>query len=260
MAPFVLLALAAAPAQQTIAFPEWTAIDVKPALATFFADQVAESMREDGLVVITSAEIVSLLGQQRQAQLTGCTEGSESCLAELSQALGAELTLVGSVARLDESFEVRLKVVRANSAKVIAETTVSAKGQTALLPELSAAGHRLAQQLHPGAPKASSSKALAWLTAGAGVVVAGIGGGLLVAANSQYDSLSRYLAANAVNSAAREMASTGKGLQTGGWVCVGAGAAALVAGVVLLLLPSSPAAPVVSLGPNGVSFGFAGAF
>lgn len=260
MAPFVLLALAAAPAQQTIAFPEWTAIDVKPALATFFADQVAESMRKDGLVVITSAEIVSLLGQQRQAQLTGCNEGSESCLAELSQALGAELTLVGSVARLDESFEVRLKVVRANSAKVIAETTVSAKGQTALLPELSAAGHRLAQQLHPDAAPKSGSKTLAWLTAGAGLVVAGTGAGLLVAANAQYSDLSRYLTMNAVNATAREMATRGNDLQTGGWICVGVGAAALVTGIVMLFLPSSPAAPVASFGPHGATFGLAGAF
>jgi hypothetical protein len=259
MAPLVLIALAAAPAPQTIACPAWTTIDVKPELANFFGDQVADALRKDGFTVITNAEITTLIGQQRQAELTGCNEQSQSCLAELSQALGADLTLTGSVARLDESFEVRLKIVRAMTAKVIAETTVSAKGQTALLPELTAAGHRLAQQLHPGSVHAEPSRWTAWLTVGGGVVIAGLGAALLVGASSAYQDLSNNLMKYDL-ATVQQKVNTGSGLQTGGWVCVGIGAAALVTGVVMLFMPPSSMAPVVSMGPTGASVGVAGAF
>src|SRR4051812_20243769 len=90
---------------KTVASPTWATVDVKPELAGFYADHLAQALRAQGLSVITASEMRTLLSEQRQLQLLGCNADS-SCLAELANALGTQLTLMGSIARLDESLEV----------------------------------------------------------------------------------------------------------------------------------------------------------
>lgn len=103
-----------------------------------------------------------------------------------------------------------------------------------------------------------------WIPLGAGVVVAAAGGVSLWQARVQYDRLSDPSRPPLTPDEERSAVSTGKTLQTVGWVGVGLGAAAAVAGAVLLALPPSTdggaaVQPVASVAPDGsVWLGLAG--
>jgi hypothetical protein len=61
-----------------------------------FSEMLVSSVDQTGLFkVISSAEIATLLGAERQRQLMGCSD--DSCLTELTEALGARLLLQGQV-------------------------------------------------------------------------------------------------------------------------------------------------------------------
>ena len=47
--------------------------------------------------VVTSADIQTLLGVERQKQLIGCSDSASSCTAELAGAMGSRFVLSGSV-------------------------------------------------------------------------------------------------------------------------------------------------------------------
>lgn len=102
-----------------------------------------------------------------------------------------------------------------------------------------------------------------WIPLGAGVVVAAAGGVSLWQARVQYDRLTGTTQPPLSADEEQSAVSTGKTLQTVGWIGVGVGAAAAVAGVVMLALPPAPqgtsAHPVVSVAPDGsVWLGLAG--
>src|SRR5438045_1366398 len=78
-------------------------VEVKPELAAFYADRLAQGLRERGLKVITWSEMGALLSQQRQLELLGCADDNSACMTELANALGTELTLMGSIAKLDQT-------------------------------------------------------------------------------------------------------------------------------------------------------------
>ncbi|MBK7861160.1 MAG: hypothetical protein IPJ65_21620 [Archangiaceae bacterium] len=194
-----------------------------------FTAALAQSLRASGIEVVTSDEIAVLLGAERQRQLLGCSE-SESCLAELGNALGTSATLKGNVARLDAVYQVQLTVL-GNDTRIIAETSARASDEPALLDPLDEAARALARQL--GAKLPRRLKPVAWVPGLLGLLSGAAGTVMLAQSKSDYDTLthSSFSAGDA-----ERVANRGSALQTGGFVALGVGTALLVAGVLLFLL------------------------
>lgn len=115
------LLLAAGPAR-----PKLVVLDlvggagIEPAAAQTLTETVAaEAGRRGVFEVISSREVASLIGLERQKALLGCSSEASSCLAELSGALGADLVLSGTVARMGEAWTMTLQTVDARSSKNI---------------------------------------------------------------------------------------------------------------------------------------------
>lgn len=116
--------------------------------ADFVSEQFgARLATEPGFEVTTRKAIATLLGLERQRQLLGCADDSTSCMEELAGALGADVVLVGELARLDASTQANLRAVDARGAKVLHVVTVRAASQEALLDGLDGAVHELADAL-----------------------------------------------------------------------------------------------------------------
>src|SRR4051812_37993383 len=61
--------------------------------------------------LITSTDVGTLLGVERQRQLLGCGDESTSCVAELSGALGARFIMTGAITRLGSTWQLTLQTV-----------------------------------------------------------------------------------------------------------------------------------------------------
>src|SRR5512140_1503956 len=65
----------------------------------------AELRQQSGASVITARDLASLLSLEKQKQMLGCT--TESCMAELAGAVGADRVVAGDVAKLEKSLVVQ---------------------------------------------------------------------------------------------------------------------------------------------------------
>lgn len=253
----------AAPAPRTIAAPSWSTIDVKPELASFYSDHLAVTLREDGFKVITQSEIAAIIGSERQAELLGCTEAAKSCMAELANALGADLTLIGSIAKLEDTYRLHLKLIKAHAGAVLSEVEVEAKGEKAVLDELIRAGHRLTEPLRPAAPRASL-RSRSWIAFGGAAVCVVAGAFFFAGAADRYDTVKYELTSPMVahSQQVKSDVSAGKGWQLAAWITMGVGVAAAAAGVAMVIFgaPAEPAAPVVRLSPSANGFVLSGSF
>lgn len=256
----LLLLLAAAP---RLAVPNPSTVNVKPELAQFMSDQVARVLRQQGLSVVTASEIQTLLSAERQRELMGCGAESQSCMAELSNALGVDMTVMVTVARLDDSFRGSVKVV-GSDAKVRAEETIEASGEKQLLERLEQAAANIGQAI---VDPQSAVKTPALRRAGVGL---GIGGAAIAVTGALFLSIAAISSASIDDALkqrppnlqeAETLAQGGKIFQTLGWVFVGGGAAAVAAGVAMFVL-GAPSRVQVSFAPapGGGSFVLGGSF
>jgi hypothetical protein len=115
--PSLLLAavLAATP---KLAIPEFSGVNLAPNEATLYANALAGALSRGGLEVLTSRDLATLLGMERQKQLLGCSESS--CFTELVGALGADAVVLGDIGRLGSGYVVQLKVLASQQAQVLA--------------------------------------------------------------------------------------------------------------------------------------------
>jgi len=264
LAVALTVSCAQAPARPpaTIAMPVWTTVEVKPELADFYADHLATVLREDGFKVITASEIVTMLGVERQAQLLGCSDAAKACMAELAESLGAELTVSASVAKLEDTFRLHLKLIRASTGAVVSETEVEASGERALLDALSSAGHRLTEPLRPHLP--THYRRYSWIpfAGGGALVVAGVI--CFALAGSAYAHVQSELKTpnDATRDPALKDASTGYAYQNTGWVLIGVGVAAAALGLTMVIFgaPHDTTSSTVSLVPAPNGFGLSGSF
>ncbi len=250
--------LAASPGGPKLAALDWTVTNVEPSLASFYSDNLARALRERGVSVVTTQEIATILGFERQKQLLKCSDGS-TCTVELSNALGCDGTLVANLARLDSTLTANLKVLSARDGHTVVETSVEADTEKRFLERLLASAGVLADGV---LPRPTEARRLTWLPA--------VGGGVLLAAGALGVGLSwstagtldaRLAADGRVTPAAVSLASQGKAYQTGGWILAGAGVAALAAaGVMALFGSDAPVQPTAVLGPSSAQLGVAGSF
>ncbi|MFZ5440271.1 MAG: kelch repeat-containing protein [Myxococcota bacterium] len=97
-----------------------------------FTELVVSSVAgTEQFTVISSREVATLIGLERQKQLLGC--GEESCMAEVANAIGSNFVLTSSVGRVGETYLVTVKLVDARRSHVAARTTLQADQPNALL-------------------------------------------------------------------------------------------------------------------------------
>lgn len=273
-----LLLLSAAP---KVVSPEWNAANVKRELAAFYADALAEALRQQGLQVVTSQDIATLLGMERQKALVGCAEGSTSCMAELANALGADATLTVNLARFDDGgFHGIAKLISSQSGQTLSSVSIDAKNERKLLEALRRAAPQLAAGLThqpvtttPESELDSASATVTqpansvrppltkwwWLFGAGGLVFGGAAAGLFAFAAKQFDTLT-HLGENNAWGDADALRRNGKSAQFSGWAAAGLGGALLVTSIVLAAWPSTPVVPQASVTANGASVGVGGVF
>lgn len=219
------------------------------------------------LQVVNAADIRTMIGFEREKQLLGCTESG--CMAEIGGALGVDYILstesnvVGGKWLLNLSL---LDVVKSTPFKRVSKITEDPKKIVDLcvesVRELAGAIPRKdgtvpavepapAEKPEPSAqpvatataPAVSRTVSIALLAVGA--VVTGAGAGCLgysYTIRNEYEDGLRL--GTLTRAQLQAKASNGKSLGIAGVVGISVGAAALVAGVVTLLVPGSSPAPV----------------
>lgn len=254
-----MLALAAVP---KVASPDWVVVNLKHELVLFYADSLAQALRQEGLEVVTSQDIATLLGQERQRQLLACDEGS-TCLAELANALGCDATLTVNLVRFDDGgFRGVAKLINSRDGSIVSSAKIDARNERGLLEALEAAAPGLAgplvHRVTAGAGEASAPKK--WWLLPASLTVASVSAGAVLFSLSATDA--HTLATTQLEyGAASTLASRGALMQSLAWVFMGVGAAAAIGTVVALVLgapTSSP--PTVSVVPMPGGLSVMGAF
>lgn len=114
--------LAAAPAEK----PKLVVLDLagaggaETAVVAAFTEAVTTAISARGVFdVISSRDVAALLGVERQKQLLGCGEEANSCMAELSGALGARFVTTGTLAKLGDAWQLTLTTLDSQTAKPV---------------------------------------------------------------------------------------------------------------------------------------------
>lgn len=90
-----------------------------PTLQTITSTVSVAVSRRKGLSVLTAQDLKNLVDVEAQKQMLGCAPGTESCLAEVANAMGAELVLSGDVGKLGSSYVINLHLFDAGKAKSV---------------------------------------------------------------------------------------------------------------------------------------------
>jgi hypothetical protein len=145
--------------------------------AEVLSDLLLLELRKAGAFsrVVSAKDVEDLVSFERQKELLGCTQ--QSCMAELAGALGVDLILLGSVARLGRSAVLSVKLLdvkRGRERAAVAQTMCGLSDELllqALRPsvrELLISAELLAPSLALPAPKEDCSSAASPLRTAAG--------------------------------------------------------------------------------------------
>ncbi len=158
--------------------PKLAVLDVQPigveaTQAAALGEAMTQELSRRGFFdVISSSDIRTLLGVERQKQLLGC--GDSSCTAELSGALGARFVLQSTLTRLGDALQLSVQMLDSEKAQSVARSVRLAKDVQQLADQLPwALAEATATPLPP-----TPSKVLPWTLIGAGAAVFA-GGGIL---------------------------------------------------------------------------------
>lgn len=181
-----VVALLGAADKPKLAVLDVQVVGVAPEAAVALGDSMTQELSRRGFFeVISSNDIRTLLGVERQRQLLGCEESS--CTAELSGALGARFVLQSSLTRLGTTLQLSVQMLDTSRSQTVARSVRLAASVRALADQLP---WSLAEATGTPLPPAPS-KALPWTLIGVGAV-AFAGGGVL-----GVDALSRERAMRA---------------------------------------------------------------
>lgn len=104
-----LLAATATPEVPRLLVQQFTVRGVDEATAESISDGVGPEIDRRGYFrSLTSKDVQTILGLERQKQLMGCAEAS-SCLAELAGAMGAPYLLSGTISQIGPSLQLSMQ-------------------------------------------------------------------------------------------------------------------------------------------------------
>jgi hypothetical protein len=249
---------AAGPTEVKLAAPGFQLVDVKPEEGAFLSQAFAAQLSKQGLSVITAQDVAAVIGMERQKQLVGCEESG--CLAEIGNALGADGTVVGTLAKVDGGYRLNLKIISPSDAAPLASWSVKARDDAELVDAFRSAAPGIAadlrRALHRELPTGGPHLAPA-LTAGLGLAAA-IAGAVCIGLGEQH--LSQLRSLSGVQGDVYAYASEGKTFRGAGITLAAVGGAALITGLLWSWLSWNEVAPTAMWVPGGATFGVAGAF
>jgi len=111
--------------------------------------------RGDGISVVTRKDLAQLLEMGASQQSMGCDDASATCLAEVAQALGAEIIVRGELGSIDNERSLSLSVL--NSADLTSTARAVVRGRTIgdLGNEVARVLPGLVQKVRPAGEKAT---------------------------------------------------------------------------------------------------------
>jgi hypothetical protein len=223
---------------------------------------VAHELTRRGVYdLLTSADIGTALGAERQRQLLGCEE-AQSCLTELSGALGARFIMTGSLVQLGSAWQLTLQTVDGTTARAVGRAVQLAPDISSLLEAVpmlvaDAAGLPRPQEPSRVGPALLAGGGFAVMLAGAAVLLESIfkendvtqelqlaqGTPSLLRPAASYESDARQVVTERII----------------GGVTLGVGAVLAAGGLTWLLLTGrSPAAVAIAPLPGGAALAFGG--
>jgi hypothetical protein len=198
MVPLLLaLALAAEPPSSsvTVAFPGLNAVNLMSGEGALRTEVLAQRLSSRGLKVITSRDLATVLGVERQQQLLGCGSESSSCAVEMLAAAGAAVVLSGDLGNLGGEYTLTIKALSTSDGHVVAQYSGHARGEAELSALFDSTVQVLVTALLPGAPAPSQpgvtrpARSWSWLPAVIGVLAVGAGVTFEVLASGNYSNL-----------------------------------------------------------------------
>ncbi len=268
----VLSVLAAAPFK--VAAGNFSVSGLPAERQDLYVEHVGQQLTVAGIKTVTPRQVSALLGMERQKALLGCGDESGSCMAELAAALGADGILQGEVAKLDQGFQVSLKVLWNQDGRPLTIFTGRAASEGELLDLMTTGAKLMAVDLIGDWPKLTATPANHLVTPASplfptgfvllGVAAAGAAAGTVGVARAQALAweLNHPDTTYVSEAAARRVADDGKAMQALMVTGFAVAGAALATGIVFTILgrPDSEATvtPVAAFGPDGASVGFAG--
>lgn len=147
LAPLLSLLLAGAePTQVKLVSTGFSVLNLSKETGEFYANHLAQQLDLAGLRVVTAQEVAAVIGLERQKQLLGCAQGSESCMAELGDMLGVEALVAGDLGKIGDSFQLNVKVI-SHRGELLALHSGAAGSEKELLQSLTDAAYRIAPEV-----------------------------------------------------------------------------------------------------------------
>jgi MYXO-CTERM domain-containing protein len=124
--PVETVSAPAAPAAEAPkSLPSLAALDVVVTVpnekldATAFTELLTTAVDQSKLYrVISSRDISTMLGLERQRQLLGCTDDT-SCLTEIADALGTDFVIQGTVGKVGDTYLVTVRLIDSKKSRVV---------------------------------------------------------------------------------------------------------------------------------------------
>lgn len=230
-----------------IAVPPLKLVNLDPKLADFYSGHLAQQLTFQGVRTLTNTEIAAVLGLERQKQMMGAGCG-DNCSADMGEVLGVDGVLVGSVTRLEKTFQLDVKVVAAGSGAPLASASALSEDNDRLVGTFVVVAEQLAKQLAAKLNRTldtsksvelvqgpSTIKRLSFVPALIGVAGGVTGAIFLGIAGGNYGRLTTRRGEPLTEAQGQALASQGRTFQTVGWVCVGVGIAGLAAAAGMFL-------------------------
>lgn len=134
---FLSFATAASAERPRLILLTLTGAGVEQAQLESVTDRIATTLQARAVFeVLSTKDVQTLLGLERQKQLLGCAETASSCFTELSGALGARFVTSGSLVKLGEAFQLTLSTLDAQKAQPVGRSVRLASSLSALMETL----------------------------------------------------------------------------------------------------------------------------
>jgi TolB-like protein len=265
------------------------------------ADSIGEQMltemgKFERLEVMGASDVSSLLGLERQKAMMGCGDGSASCLAEISAALGAPWMVTGTLAQSGKAMRLDLKLISAADGKVAFRGGRTFKDESEVFEVVSEIITALVKKIDlkpvtttvattkpveekkpvltpvapkdppppevvtPVAPVEPAPRVGPWVVMGAGVV-SGIAGGVLIGVgqNTYETTMMKNPSEQATGKIVADLQAA-NAMRVGGVIAAGVGVALAGAGVVWLVAGKPTEGASVSVLVSGSSLTVQGCF
>lgn len=163
----------------------------RPMLQSIEGALAAELARFKELDVLSSEDVRRALEMEASKSMLGCDTSSTSCLAEVANAMGAELVVFGDVEKVDDAYVLNLAVLDAAKVKSRGKQSVRARSLDRLTDQGVQAVRPLLEDVYVERGWTLPAEAVvvvepqsppiaAWATTGAGALVAAGGVALVV--------------------------------------------------------------------------------